>query len=164
MGVPGDTYRAIKWFIQRGKRGYSDSDVWNLEYHIAKVMIGALKDLKKQVHGVPCGMSGVQDIEVDDVDSEAMIKWKGIIRELIWLFESIQKINEHDWIYVADEKDRIELQDYVERLNLPRCEEDKVFHSLDIPVKKYYLMSIEDCKRYREGWKLFQEYYFDLWD
>lgn len=28
----------IKWFIQRGKNGYADCDVWNLEEYVAKII------------------------------------------------------------------------------------------------------------------------------
>ena len=27
-----------------------------------------------------------------------------------------------------------------------------------------YIMSLEECKRYEEGWRLFQKHFFSLWD
>jgi len=44
-----------KWFWQRGRRGYSDQDVWNLYSYIARVMDGALTHLAKKKMGHPIG-------------------------------------------------------------------------------------------------------------
>ena len=46
-----DLPRNIKWFIQRGRRGYADCDTWNLDVHLAEVIVGALSELKEYYHG-----------------------------------------------------------------------------------------------------------------
>lgn len=54
---PSRAYRQIKWFIQRGKRGYADGDVWNFDSYLSSVIIGGLKDLRKNTHGYPSGLT-----------------------------------------------------------------------------------------------------------
>lgn len=53
-------YKEIKWFIQRGRRGYSDSDVWNWCHYMARINIGALRDLRDNRMGHPIGINNVQ--------------------------------------------------------------------------------------------------------
>ncbi len=159
--IPGDTYRNIKWFFQRGKRGYSDSDVWGLQHYLSDVMINSLKDLKGQLHGYPCGQSNVQSIQTDDTEEPGMTEWKGILDEIIWTFETIDKINGHDWYMVDDERSRKRMEKFVTSINEP--DDDPLFP--EIPQKTdHYLMTKEENKRYKQGWKYLQKYWFDLWD
>ena len=50
-------YLEAKWFIQRGCRGYSDSDAWNLGYYVASWMPDALDELINAKNGHPMGMT-----------------------------------------------------------------------------------------------------------
>jgi hypothetical protein len=50
-------YDEVKWFIQRGRRGYSDRDVWSIDWYITSWMLQALEQLKRDTHGHPIGMS-----------------------------------------------------------------------------------------------------------
>lgn len=50
---PKDNYREVKYFIQRGKRGYSDRDTWNVDYYLTKTLPGMLRALADQKHGYP---------------------------------------------------------------------------------------------------------------
>ena len=34
---PRDFKNNIKWFIQRGKRGYSDRDLWSFDWYLAEI-------------------------------------------------------------------------------------------------------------------------------
>ncbi len=157
---PRDLIDNIKWFIQRGKRGYSDRDLWDLQHYITGVMINSLKDLKGQLHGYPCGQNNVQSIQTDDKEEPGMTEWKGIIDEIIWTFETIRKINEHDWYMVNDERSRKRMEKFVISMNEP--DENPLFS--EIPQTKHYLMTKAENKRYKEGWKYLQQYWFDLWD
>jgi hypothetical protein len=47
----------IKWFVQRGCRGYSDRDAWSIDWYLCEWMPQALADLKRNTHGRPIGMS-----------------------------------------------------------------------------------------------------------
>lgn len=52
-----DLYNQAKWFIQRGMRGYSDSDVWGWYSYMAKINDAALRHLADNKMGHPCGMT-----------------------------------------------------------------------------------------------------------
>ena len=45
--------RKIKWFIQRGRRGYADCDVWRLSDYLCVVMRDSIRQLVEQAHGWP---------------------------------------------------------------------------------------------------------------
>ena len=42
-----DIPKEIKWFIQRGKRGYSDRDCWSFDTYLAGVISGGLTKLNE---------------------------------------------------------------------------------------------------------------------
>jgi len=46
-------FENIKWFWQRGKRGYSDRDLWNLDEYLTDLFISALRYLRKNHYGYP---------------------------------------------------------------------------------------------------------------
>lgn len=50
-----DLYSSLKYFIQRGRRGWSNQDAWNWCHHHAKVMVGVLQYLRKNAHSYPMG-------------------------------------------------------------------------------------------------------------
>ena len=83
--VPRDTYLNIKWFIQRGKRGYADCDVWNLDCYLADIISKGVKQLKK-----------------DSMSSDT-----SFLDDIIYAFEVEQKILESNWLYTT-EKNREE--------------------------------------------------------
>lgn len=155
--IPEDKYREIKWFIQRGKRGYSDRDVWGFYDYLTKVIVGGLKDLKKQVHGSPSGFCNVHGIDLEGESPETK-KWKRTIDKMLWTFEAIEKIENHEWNPVYNEKDREELKKFVRRYN--RNTEDKLFKDVELP--KMHLMTKREMKKYNEGWDLFKKYFMDL--
>jgi hypothetical protein len=55
--LPKDIYREIYWFIQRGKRGYSDRDIWGFNTYLSNVIVEGLKQLKEERHGYPLGLT-----------------------------------------------------------------------------------------------------------
>jgi len=152
LEIPGEVYRNIRWFIQRGKRGYSDYDIWGFDYYLIKVISKGIKELQRQVHGVPGNIAEkFKDKNDPDGIDNAMKEWKRILGEIAWTFESAHKVNENDWILINNEKQRNKLTKFYDELN----------KSQDYFC---YIMTKEECKRYREGWKLFQKYFFNLWD
>lgn len=50
-------YREIKWFIQRGYRGWADCDVWSIDYYLNRIMPEMLERLAKTKCGHPIGLS-----------------------------------------------------------------------------------------------------------
>ena len=53
---PKDFYRECKYFIQRGKRGYSNRDLWSFDCYLSEVIIGGLKRLKEIRSSGNCGV------------------------------------------------------------------------------------------------------------
>ncbi len=55
--IVGESYYRVKWFIQRGYRGYADCDVWSLDYYLSGWMPEALARLQANKIGHPIGMT-----------------------------------------------------------------------------------------------------------
>lgn len=47
----------VRWFIQRGCRGYSDRDIWGWFHHHSTMMLGVLQYLRKHKHGYPAELT-----------------------------------------------------------------------------------------------------------
>lgn len=50
----------IKWFIQRGKRGYSDKDLWSLDYYLCEWMPEAIRSYKNSLSWPGSHVDGTQ--------------------------------------------------------------------------------------------------------
>jgi hypothetical protein len=55
----------IKYFIQRGKRGYSDRDMWSADMYMAGIFAGILRWQVENGHGVSMSWSVNDDDSVD---------------------------------------------------------------------------------------------------
>jgi len=80
-----DSFREIKWFIQRGKRGYADSDLWSLDYYLSGWLPDALRELKKIQNGYPASLTRKE--------------WDKILDEMI---EGFEIANGQDDIYCIE--------------------------------------------------------------
>ena len=156
--IPEDAYYNIKYFIQRGKKGYSKRDVWGLYNYLTDVMIGSLKELQKMVNGFPGGMGNSHAVNIGG-ESKGTKEWKKIIGKIIWTFEAIKKIENHEWVLVEDESKRKEYQKYVRRLNRP--DKEPLFNDSS---HKWHLMTKREMEKYHGGWALLKQYWFFLWD
>jgi len=56
LGKVKDFFREIRWFIQRGKRGYADCDVWDFNSYLSRVIAAGVRELKNGT-GYPVGLS-----------------------------------------------------------------------------------------------------------
>lgn len=77
---PKKYYREVKWFIQRGIRGYSDRDTWNLDYFLADVISKSVSQLQKDGMGYP------RDITEKE--------WHNILRKISYAFYFYNKCEE----------------------------------------------------------------------
>jgi hypothetical protein len=62
--------KEIKWFIQRGRRGYADCDIWEFHTYLSDVISGGLEKLSKE--GIGCPESFYDEKNED----ESFQKWK----------------------------------------------------------------------------------------
>jgi len=125
----------IRTFIQRGKRGWADSDSWSFDHYLANIIAGGVGNLIKYGHH-----------EVHD--SEAFKKIKKT-------FETAKKISEGDLIYIPS-KD-FKWADYkrwkrtTKKINKKHKCKDKV-------------MTKRESIAFEKGFDIFKDQYFRLWD
>lgn len=51
--LPQNWLSSVRWFWQRGRRGYSLKDTWNLDWYLLSWLPEALEDLADGAHGYP---------------------------------------------------------------------------------------------------------------
>ncbi len=103
---PSNLYMEAKYFIQRGRRGYSERDLWSADTHIARVTLAFLNDVGKW--GVP-----VSSIKGEDSFEASQARWNKTEDELRWLME--QHLN--DDVTKWEERSEPEYRKRVERAN-----------------------------------------------
>ena len=132
-----ETPRRIKWFIQRGKRGWANSDTWGFSYYLTKVISEGVHHLKENIHGMPCDLTEGQ--------------WIDILNKITYTFESAERMSDSELYLIKDKKQREKWQKFLVGHN-------KKFKSHN------RCMTNKEIREYEEGWKLFKEYFFNLWD
>ncbi|KKK59041.1 hypothetical protein LCGC14_3038370 [marine sediment metagenome] len=83
--------REVKWFIQRGKRGYADSDCWGIDFYLVDIIPKMIKQLKGNRGGVPSCMFEDADDDSDKSWEKARKKWYKILDEIIKSFSLMEK-------------------------------------------------------------------------
>ena len=69
-------------------------DTWNLDHTLALIILPALKQFLKKLHGYPGDLSEKQ--------------WDDVLNKMIWSFEAILMENEKDDIYTIEGNNRIQ--------------------------------------------------------
>lgn len=72
-------FMEIKWFIQRGKRGYADCDVWGFDTYLAKIISGGCKQLKEIKHSCPTRIANQYPNQSWE---KALVQWDGILNKI----------------------------------------------------------------------------------
>lgn len=85
-------FRKIKAFIQRGKKGWADEDVWSFDHYLAGLIVGALDSLKKNSIGCPGHL-----YDKKNINNECW-KWKQIIEEIRQGFKASQQLFTFDYL------------------------------------------------------------------
>ncbi len=136
-------FRKLKWFIQRGKRGWADEDTWEFNLYLAKVISGGVKKLKKDTHGFPSCVSAERD-------------WDKILDKIIKTFEDAILVNDDKLLYLPTDEWNEELYaKFVQQA----VNTNKMWHCMDTRV-----MTLQESRDFEEGFELFRKYYFNLWD
>lgn len=78
-----EKYREVKWFIQRGRRGYADCDVWDLDSYLSEWLPQALRRIRKITNGYP-----------DYGEAKTSKDWKQILKDMAEGFEAAHKIKD----------------------------------------------------------------------
>lgn len=98
---PETYWRAIKYFCQRGYRGYADCDTWNLNSYMTTVLLGSIKHLQEYVHGYPQSCSDYPMDHIyteDDPDDTGFEKWQSILSEMIEGLEAAIELEEENTV------------------------------------------------------------------
>jgi len=92
-------FRRVKWFYQRGRRGWADCDWWGVDDYLVGIILPMLKQLKEYEHGYP-GYGKASTPE----------KWDKLLDEMIEGFEAAKRITDDNYnltTYLVDfEADR----------------------------------------------------------
>jgi len=90
--IPGEVGRRIKWFVQRGWRGYSDRDNWSIDGFLLSILPPMLENLRKNSHGYPVDMTAEE--------------WDTCLHNMIVGFECRRKLVDldYDWKNPAQEQ------------------------------------------------------------
>jgi len=75
-----DILRKIKWFIQRGRRGYADCDLWSFDLYLANMLTKALKQFIDGCHTHPMDLENA--------------RWKKILEDMLAGFKATVAIGE----------------------------------------------------------------------
>ncbi len=80
--------RSLKYWWQRRTRGWDDTDLWSLDYTIAKYILPRLRMFIDVKIGVPCTLGGF-DLDDSVGYKNAEVEWNRIITKMIVAFELI---------------------------------------------------------------------------
>ena len=139
----------IKTFIQRGKKGYANSDWWNFDAYISKIIIGCLKELKEKGHGLPTWVKG-------KTEARAEREWNEILDTIIYTFETAIKIIDYDLIYIPLK--RFTWKEYKKQVRFANKLNKKC---PEFPTR---VMTKRESQKFEKGFDLFKEWFFTLWD
>jgi hypothetical protein len=133
---------AIKWritrFCQRRLRGFDDSELWSLDVEIMKFAAPRIRRLQEVAHGFPASLQG--DFEKFlELPEEAQ--------------QTINDLAAQEWHAILGKMARA-MELYIEHGDLFLSEDEEGNYVQDPKLEA----------EFKEGWALFQEYFFALWD
>ena len=126
----------IKHYYQRAKNGYSYQDCWSIDWYIADVLPKMIRTLKKNHHGHPQGLSEKE--------------WDKILEDIAYGFDLQHEVLEHKLYDLANAKNKKIVQDMFDA-------DSELYEECRI-ITKGEKVAI------KRSWKLFQKYFYNLWD
>ena len=127
--------KEIYWFIQRGKNGFAENDVWGFDQYLAKVIFGGMKQLQKNMQGAPTGLSEKQ--------------WNKILNEIQLGFN--EYLNQYNYI-----------QEIVDKIWPDEITEDK--KKIAKYRQEMYKLHKQINKNLSRSFYLLETYFQNLWD
>jgi hypothetical protein len=98
--------RKVKWFLQRGFRGWADCDVWDFDHYLSRVISGGLEHLSRNNHGFPCTMQkrlfnkGMIENLTQDENDKCAEEWTNILLNTSELFKRFDNWGDHEIDYL----------------------------------------------------------------
>lgn len=134
-----DSKENVISFYQRGNKGFSRRDVWNLTDYLARVILKSVQELRNNHCSYP-----------NEYQSEE--EWNKVLDEIAYTMETAIKINETEFIYIPTRDFTIEKwQRYKNTME----------KSTTCNIK---ILDCAEIRRYEAGWKLFVDNFHYLWD
>lgn len=148
-------WREIKYFWQRGRRGWADRDVWCLSGFLSDILPAMLEKLKEEKYGIPCEF--VYDKDGKEVcEKDAINAWDKELDKMIKTFKVAREISDSDAEYIPtdewDEEKYKKLKKMVDGWN-KKCAD-----------YQHRVLTKEEALEYEHGWQVFQQLFFNLWD
>ena len=125
--------RKIKWFWQRGCRGYADCDIWDMCNYLAKIILPMLKQLKGTTHGYPCDLTEK--------------KWDKLLDEMIVGFEAVKRVCDDEYVDKF-QPDWFENNEKITKESMDKCAKEikqdiKIFNKM-MPIFTKYFFGLWD--------------------
>ena len=101
----GEFPSKVKWFYQRGSRGWSDRSAWSIDSWLVDNLIPMLERLERDKHGTPLSMFRKKDgvdkdgNSTDEANILAEQRWNNVLREIIYGLKCAKKIQDLDYDY-----------------------------------------------------------------
>ncbi len=98
-----DSPSEVKWFYQRGSRGWSDRSAWSIDTWLVDNLIPMLERLKNNKHGTPSSMFRKKDgvdkdgNSTDEAHRLAEQRWDNVLREIIYGLKCAKTIQDYDY-------------------------------------------------------------------
>lgn len=119
-----DLIQNLKFAYQRVTRGFDDSELWSLDWTIARFILPRLKAFRaKNVHGVPIRYDAVIEEGNFSPPTYTEEEWKAILDKMIRAFE----LSAHQWD-----------SEYLKKNNLPDLYSKEYSDQLDEGLKLFY--------------------------
>ena len=95
----------VKWFYQRGSRGWSDRSAWSIDTWLVDNLIPMLERLKRDKHGTPILMYRKKDgvdkdgNSTDEAHRLAEQRWNNVLNEILYGLKCAKKLQDMDYDY-----------------------------------------------------------------
>lgn len=139
--------RRTKWFIQRGKRGYSDSDSYDAFDYLARVTSGLIRELAKDPTGCPASFV----VDDDESNEIGVSMWKDELNMIADGFDAAIHLCELD---------------FMEQVPLPKGEVKKKFglFEVDYDLVENKQLRKKWEKQFDKGMRSYHKNFFSFWD
>ena len=103
----------VKWFYQRGSRGWSDRSAWSIDTWLVDNLIPMLERLKNNKHGTPMSMFRKKDgVDKDGHPTDrasrlAERRWDDMLGEIIYGLKCAKALQDLDYDYKDKNKTKL---------------------------------------------------------
>tara|TARA_Y100000310_G_scaffold226089_1_gene228180 strand:- start:596 stop:1108 length:513 start_codon:yes stop_codon:yes gene_type:complete len=155
-------YRFVRWQIweyikpsnfkhwyQRARYGYSYRDCWDINGYLSNNIPKMIRNMKKNLYGVPGEISENWDTSTEDGMKMATNEWDMILEKIARAFELEYEILDYTLFNYDDKEHEAKMRKLMET--------EGYFEGCRI-------MTDKERADIEEGWRLFKKHFHSLWD